>query len=181
MSIKESALTAITSIAQSDFIRAVTSAGASRRITLANLAKAVVEQYTGSSLAGSSQSIKSAIDSLNSKTTYSSYPLANYFTRNTETTGDASGRIIKFGNCVTIVAQVGGVAVTSSGGVVIGNLTNYAPSAYEVHGVGMIGTGSNGGTPVRLNVATNGDITVYGTTSTTATIRFSVSYVTSNV
>lgn len=66
MSIKESALTAITSIAQSDFIRAVTSAGASRRITLANLAKAIVESYTGSSLAGSSQSVKSAIDSLNS-------------------------------------------------------------------------------------------------------------------
>ena len=68
MSIKESALTAITSIAQSDFIRAVTSAGASRRITIANLAKAIIEQYTGSSLAGSSQSVKSAIDSLNSKT-----------------------------------------------------------------------------------------------------------------
>ena len=66
MSIKESALTAITSIAQSDFVRAVTSAGASRRITVSNLAKAIVESYTGSSLAGSSQSIKSAVDSINS-------------------------------------------------------------------------------------------------------------------
>jgi len=64
MSIKESALTAITSIAQSDFVRAVTSAGASRRITVANLAKAIVESYTGSSLGGSSQSIKSVADSL---------------------------------------------------------------------------------------------------------------------
>lgn len=68
MSIKESALTAITSIAQSDFIRAVTSAGASRRVTVANLAKAIIESYTGSSLAGSNQSIKAALDLLNSKT-----------------------------------------------------------------------------------------------------------------
>ncbi len=67
MSIKESALTAITSITQSDFVRAVTSAGASRRITVANLAKAIVESYTGSSLAGESQSVKSAIDTLNGR------------------------------------------------------------------------------------------------------------------
>lgn len=67
MSIKESALSAITSITQSDFVRAVTSAGASRRITVANLAKAIVESYTGSSLGGTNQSVKSAIDSLNSK------------------------------------------------------------------------------------------------------------------
>lgn len=66
-SIKESALAAITTITQSDLIRAVTAAGASRRITVANLAKAIIENYTGSSLAGSSQSVKAALDSLNSK------------------------------------------------------------------------------------------------------------------
>ena len=70
MAIKESALSLITSIAQGDWIRAVTSAGASRRVTVANLAKAIVESYTGSSLAGSNQSVKAAIDSLNSKTEY---------------------------------------------------------------------------------------------------------------
>ena len=68
MSIKESALSAISTITQSDFIRAVTAAGASRRVTVANLAKAIIESYTGSSLAGASQSVKSAIDALNSKT-----------------------------------------------------------------------------------------------------------------
>ena len=124
---------------------------------------------------------KEEIDLLNSKTTYKSFALTDYFTRNTSTTSDASGRIMAFGNCVTIVLQVGGVAVTSSGGVELGSLTKYAPSAYEVHCVGMIGTGSNGGSPVRLNVATNGNITAYGSTSTTATIRFSVSYITNNV
>ena len=68
MSIKESALNAITSITQSDFIRAVTAAGASRRVTVANLAKAIIESYTGSSLAGGKQSVKAALDALNSKT-----------------------------------------------------------------------------------------------------------------
>lgn len=61
MSIKESALTAITSIAQGDFVRAVTSAGASRRVTVSNLAKAIIESYSGSSLAGSSRSVQSAL------------------------------------------------------------------------------------------------------------------------
>lgn len=45
MSIKESALTTITSIAQSDYVRAVTSAGGSRKLTVANLAKTVLEAY----------------------------------------------------------------------------------------------------------------------------------------
>lgn len=67
MSIKESALTAITTIANSDFVRAVTSAGASRKITVANLAKQIIEGYAGSTVAGSAQSVKSALDSLNSK------------------------------------------------------------------------------------------------------------------
>ena len=69
MSIKESALSAITSITQSDFIRAVTAAGASRRLTVANLAKAIIESYTGSSLGGANQSVKAALDALNSKFT----------------------------------------------------------------------------------------------------------------
>lgn len=70
MSIKESALTAITSISNSDFVRAVTSAGASRRITVSDLAKQIIEGYAGSTVAGSAQSVKSALDSLNSKYSY---------------------------------------------------------------------------------------------------------------
>ena len=67
MGIRESALSVISEIAQGDFVRAVTSDGNSRRVTVANLAKAIVESYTGSSLGGSQRSVKAAIDSLNSK------------------------------------------------------------------------------------------------------------------
>ena len=64
---KEKNLTNVTSIAAADFARLVTSAGASVKATAANLAKYVIETYNGSSVAGSSQSVKDALDSLNSK------------------------------------------------------------------------------------------------------------------
>ena len=64
MAIRESLLNTINSIATSDFVRAVTSAGASSKVTVSNLAKAIVENYTGSTLAGSAQSVKSAIDAI---------------------------------------------------------------------------------------------------------------------
>ena len=67
MGIRESALSVISAIAQGDFVRAVTSDGNSRRVTVANLAKAIVESYTGSSLGGSQRSIKAAIDDINNK------------------------------------------------------------------------------------------------------------------
>lgn len=67
MGVKEKVLTAVDSITSGDFLRVVTSAGYARKIDYNKLAKAIVENYAGSSLAGSSQSLKAAIDSLNSK------------------------------------------------------------------------------------------------------------------
>lgn len=67
---KEKNLTAVTSVAAADFARVVTSAGASVKATFANVAKYIVETYNGSTVAGSAQSVKSALDSLNSKYGY---------------------------------------------------------------------------------------------------------------
>ena len=64
---KEKNLTAVTSVAAADFLRVVTSAGASVKATAANVAKYIVETYNGSTVAGSAQSVKAALDSLNSK------------------------------------------------------------------------------------------------------------------
>lgn len=64
---KEKNLTTVTTVAAADFARIVTSAGASVKATAANLAKYIVETYNGSTIAGSAQSVKSALDSLNSK------------------------------------------------------------------------------------------------------------------
>ena len=62
MAIKERLLSAITSVTNADFLRVVTSEGASRNATIANVAKQIVEGYSGSTIAGSAQSVKSAID-----------------------------------------------------------------------------------------------------------------------
>ena len=64
---KEKNLTNVTSVAAADFVRLVTSAGASVKATAANLAKYIIETYNGSTVAGSAQTVKSALDSLNSK------------------------------------------------------------------------------------------------------------------
>lgn len=68
MGVKEKALTAASSIASGDFLRMVTGGGASRKIDYSKLAKAIVEEYNGSTIAGSAQTLKVALDSLNSKT-----------------------------------------------------------------------------------------------------------------
>ena len=83
MGVKEKALTAASSIASGDFLRMVTSAGAARKIDYSKLAKAIVEEYNGSTIAGSAQTLKAALDSLNSKS-YTNYEcegsnLENYF------------------------------------------------------------------------------------------------------
>lgn len=78
MAIKESLLTVVNSISDSDFVRAVTSAGASRKLSVSNLAKHIVETYTGSTIAGSAQSVKSALDALVEK----DYPAKSSLTTN---------------------------------------------------------------------------------------------------
>ena len=60
---RESALDAITSLGNS-FVRIVSSGGESVKATIADVSKHVVENYAGSTLAGSAQSVKSAIDAI---------------------------------------------------------------------------------------------------------------------
>lgn len=150
MSIKESALTAITSIAQSDFIRAVTSAGASRRITLANLAKAIVESYTGSSLAGSSQSVKSAIDSLNSKSTID----ANSYLESAEAGANAQTRFMRSHN-VAIISIKTEIRSHTEDDVIATIPEGYRPSAV------IYGVGTCGGEPLVLRLSTSGVIDIW--------------------
>ena len=70
ISSKLSALTKKTSIASTDQILMVDGAASpvvTKRIDYNVLAKAIIEQYASSSLAGANQSVKTAIDALNSK------------------------------------------------------------------------------------------------------------------
>lgn len=64
---KEKNLTNVTSVAAADFVRVVTSAGASVKGTMENFAKSLLTTaFSGLSLGGSQQSVKDALDSLNS-------------------------------------------------------------------------------------------------------------------
>ena len=88
-----------------DYIRVVGSDNNSYKQLVNDVAKKIIENYTGSSLAGSSQSVKAALDALNSKTKKglvvqagASYalPLENgdaYLITMT-TSSDTSGRVI---------------------------------------------------------------------------------------
>ena len=157
MSIKESALTAITAISNSDFVRAVTSAGASRRITVANLAKQIVEGYTGSSLAGESQSVKAALDSLNSKTL-----LTLTRTENQWVDATSFGRLYAYkrGNMLFLNCNLG---ITTAGSisdyVKIGSISGWRAVSTVYASPSCQSDGSKSAT---IMVESNGDIKIYG-------------------
>ena len=111
MGIKESALSVIASLTDSDFIRAVTAAGESRKIQATGVGKYAVETYSGSTLAGSAQSVQSAVGGLKNDITTISGDLitlqGDIATLNTNLinklkksliVGTASGSIASFNN-----------------------------------------------------------------------------------
>lgn len=65
----ESSLTNKTTPAMTDLLRLVGNDEHSYKALVSDVAKAIIETYAGSTVAGSAQSVKSALDALNSKTT----------------------------------------------------------------------------------------------------------------
>lgn len=59
------------SLSVNDFIRIVGTDNASYKQLISDVAKAIIENYSGSNVAGSNQSVKAALDSLNSNVVYS--------------------------------------------------------------------------------------------------------------
>lgn len=133
MGIRESALNTIASLANGDFVRMVTAAGASRKASLQTIAQHIIENYTGSTLAGSNQSIKAALDGLNSN---SVIPV----TSNNEYITIDSNASRKIGNHLALIsfkAHCSGGTVTQSGNsIIIG--ANYVAQI-----TAMCGTGGN--------------------------------------
>lgn len=56
-----------TTLAMTDYLRVVGSNNVSYKQLVSDVANKIITQYTGASLAGSNQSVKAALDSLNSK------------------------------------------------------------------------------------------------------------------
>ena len=66
----EQNLASKSTLTTTDYIRVVGSDNVSYKQLVSDVAKKIIENYTGSTLAGSAQSVKSAVDSLNSKTAH---------------------------------------------------------------------------------------------------------------
>lgn len=64
----EQNLASKSTLTTTDYIRVVGSDNVSYKQLVSDVAKKIIENYTGSTLAGSAQSVKSALDSLNSNT-----------------------------------------------------------------------------------------------------------------
>lgn len=65
--VKEQNLSSKSSLTVSDYLRVVGSDDVSYKQLVSDVAKKIIENYAGSTLAGSAQSVQSAIDALNSK------------------------------------------------------------------------------------------------------------------
>jgi len=168
MSIKESALNTITALANSDFIRMVTSAGASRKATLQNIAQHIIENYAGSSLAGSNQSVKAAVDGLNST-------LASDTNWKSITAHNATVYYKKHNGIVFVTMRGGLKDMTQNAYTVLATLpAGYRPKLeiqFTCNGLGAQ-------TFFFGNVDASGNINIYVTTASTATayMGFSVSF-----
>ena len=154
---KEKNLTAVTSVAAADFARVVTSAGASVKATFANVAKYIIETYNGSTVAGSAQSVKRALDSLNSKT---------QATVNTDASIGGGCFYVKAGKMVVVTGGitvpsgtasstvlVSGLPTAASGNMAIRACNNNAVQSY----FDMIIT-SNGGLRMSVSPTSNVDL-----------------------
>lgn len=132
MGIRESALNTIASLANGDFVRMVTAAGASRKASLQTIAQHIIENYTGSTLAGSSQSVKAAIDGLNSNINDSPTIASQSVFTNTGSLIFQAGKVV--------VVKIEGTLTGSSGGWT--TIISDAPKAY-------------GGRSIPTNIITN--------------------------
>lgn len=148
---KEKNLTNVTTVAAADFVRVVTSAGASVKSTMENLAKSLLTTaFSGLSLGGSQQSVKDALDSLNSKTVI-----------NTSTNFTATTTLSYTGVSYTIPANTfyaiafNAVFIANGPQEILLSKSNSTTSPY------LVLAHSNGGSMASIAGTTDESITVY--------------------
>lgn len=155
-----------------DFLLGIgASAGSTEYKMLINdLARAIIEQYTGSTVAGSAQSIKAALDALNSKA-----DLAMTRTENDYVDATSFGRMHaqKKGNMLYLN---GNLNITQGGTlsdfVEIGRISGW--NSTDSCFVTVMRQGGSSQSPLTVQVLTNGIIQIYGISLSTGFHRFSV-------
>ena len=136
----ESGLGAKSTLTTSDYVRVVGSDNASYKQSVGDVAKKIIENYTGSSLAGTSQSVKAALDSLNSKLVVKTITASSPATFSL---GNGTRAIAFASSAYSENAGVANVSVANSGSV----------SAIKIAGM----------TSITFNTTTNNALTVSGT------------------
>jgi len=153
---KENALSAKSSVTSSDYLRLVGSNGVSYKQLVTDVAKYIVENYAGSSLAGSSQApktaidaLKTSVDSLNSKTTWTSPP--NTVTSLSALEAWADGLFSTNG------FFIGYSSTTVSNAVGLGNMGYYLLVFSNSANFRMIYAIANNGSTVKTDAKLNGN------------------------
>ena len=134
ISTKLSALTKKTSIASTDQLVMVDGAASpvvTKRIDYNVLAKAIIEQYASSSLAGANQSVKTAIDALNSN-------------------------VVKLNGSTAYASNVDPDSLTDSGVYHIGTSASHSPTGSVIYG--LLDVMSHSGTISQVFYATTGSV-----------------------
>jgi len=146
--------------------------GATQKVTAQQLANAV---KTLAALPNTTE-MNAAIAQATAK--YSSESAAQYITRSDGST-ENNGRIVRFGNVVTIQLTLAGVSL-AAGENTVATLSKayptWAGSAGYPTACGFIGAGSAIGTPVRCTLDTNGVLKVYASAAITSTLRVTFCY-----
>ena len=156
---KEKNLTNVTTVAAADFVRVVTSAGASVKSTMENLAKSLLTTaFSGLSLGGSQQSVKDALDSLNSNIGADfTVTAGTNVTINSQRCQHLNGTTkVKFVWIMfTLSAQSGGVLFTGFSDVAVQNsiIPIYKVSATET-AIYSMRVGTNGAANANGNIPT---------------------------
>lgn len=162
----EQNLASKSTLTTTDYIRVVGSDNVSYKQLVSDVAKKIIENYTGSTLAGSAQSVKSALDSLNSKT-------AGNLTAGTNMTLAAG-----YNNCATKVGRVVVVdfALTASADVAGSSVVATIPSGYrpttQMRGVCYFTDGF-----ARFAVDAAGNITSYTNIGNNKSIIGTIAYI----
>ena len=128
----------------------------SGKIDYATLAQAIIENYTSSTLAGSAQSVKSALDSLNSKTT----TITGSFTLDSNQSSAANNLNVKqVGNMVVIWGYVAGLTLTANTETTIGTIGGVSFPSAAVRLVGSVGANAySGGTLSYVAISASGNV-----------------------
>lgn len=166
----EQNLASKSTLTTTDYIRVVGSDNVSYKQLVSDVAKKIIENYTGSTLAGSAQSVKSAVDSLNSKTTQA-------LTSSIASSG--SGLATKVGNAVTVQGSFSGITTSGKGWYDICTLpSGYAPSL-QVDATGADNSASSSSdTAVHIRITNAGAVRFYAqSVKTTYAPNFCITYV----